>query len=298
MATISRHDELTCSSSDPTTQKKALATTQGVTVDIDALWARLSNSALLPASSHPPPSSADPATTSAADVSGEEMVTINRTYTFAGKLHTETKSVPHNSAQAQAYLATKDQRASAAKAGQPETIDEEEDKKQESRKGPDGQVLFRPLRRTSPWDPNPDGFVKGLPVPGAASAHSAAASVYKEAPLKIIDKNHLSRDATLWQRISSTITTALAASQPTSTTTMSKAIPVTAKQQQLKAQRLNVVDKSKLDWAEHVDATEGARDELDKARRDKTSYLERRDFLERVEDRDEGERARAKEKGR
>ena len=37
-----------------------------------------------------------------------------------------------------------------------------------------------------------------------------------------------------------------------------------------------------MDWAEHVDK-EGAREELEAARRAKGSYLERRDFLERVE---------------
>ena len=229
------------------------------------------------------------------------MITINRTYTFAGQLHTETKVVPRNSAQAQAYLATKDQRAGAAKVGHTEAIEEEEeDKKKEARKGPDGQVLFRPLRRISVWDPNPDGFVKGLPVPGAISAHSAAANAYKESPLKIIDKNHLGLDAGLWRRTPTTITLAAAAQGSTTPATSNIATKVTAAAtaKQLKAQRLNVVDKSKLDWAEHVDSTEGAREELDKARRDKRSYLERRDFLERVEDRNEDERARVREKGK
>ena len=64
----------------------------------------------------------------------------------------------------------------------------------------------------------------------------------------------------------------------------------------LKAQRLNVVDKSKLDWAEHVDAQEGAREELEKAKRDKGSYLDRRDFLERVEERGESSRSGMKGK--
>ena len=55
----------------------------------------------------------------------------------------------------------------------------------------------------------------------------------------------------------------------------------------VKAPKLNVVDKSKMDWAEHVDK-EGAREELEAARKAKGSYLEKRDFLERVEGMREG----------
>ena len=52
--------------------------------------------------------------------------------------------------------------------------------------------------------------------------------------------------------------------------------------------KMNVVDKSKLDWEAHVEE-EGAREELEQARKGKGNYLERRDFLERAEDRREAD---------
>jgi hypothetical protein len=214
-----------------------------------------------------------------------DMITINRTYTFAGKIHTETKTVPRSSAQAQAYLATKDLRAGA----EDETVNERLVLERKVKKGPDGQVLFRPNRRISAWDPNPDGFIKGMPSTTSVATNT---STLREGALKIIDKEHLGRDAALWTRMIPELTSKLRwvtfksnSVEPTSESAISR---------QLKAQRLNVVDKSKLDWAEHVDATEGARDELEKAKKDKTSYLERRDFLDRVEDHKEDERAKAR----
>lgn len=49
-----------------------------------------------------------------------------------------------------------------------------------------------------------------------------------------------------------------------------------------KAQKLNVVDKSKLDWKAHV-AKEGHQDELEKAAKAKDAYLSKADFLGQVE---------------
>jgi len=48
------------------------------------------------------------------------------------------------------------------------------------------------------------------------------------------------------------------------------------------APKLNTIEKSKLDWAAHVDQ-EGISDELDEHRRAKGGYLERMDFLGRTE---------------
>ncbi|KAK5131777.1 hypothetical protein LTR04_004897 [Oleoguttula sp. CCFEE 6159] len=49
-----------------------------------------------------------------------------------------------------------------------------------------------------------------------------------------------------------------------------------------KAQKLTAVQKSALDWAQHVDR-EGLQEELDKAGRAKGSYLIQREFLNQVE---------------
>ncbi len=48
------------------------------------------------------------------------------------------------------------------------------------------------------------------------------------------------------------------------------------------APKLNTIEKSKLDWAAHIDQ-EGISDELDEHRRAKGGYLERMDFLGRTE---------------
>jgi hypothetical protein len=53
-------------------------------------------------------------------------------------------------------------------------------------------------------------------------------------------------------------------------------------QQEEKGRKLNTVEKSKMDWAGFVDK-EGIREELEVAERGKGSYLQRKEFLERVE---------------
>lgn len=61
--------------------------------------------------------------------------------------------------------------------------------------------------------------------------------------------------------------------------------------------KLNVVEKSKMDWAEHVD-TEGLKEELDTHAKAKEGYLTRMDFLREVEERKETEARAARVKGR
>lgn len=82
------------------------------------------------------------------------MITIHRTYDFAGQTITEEKRVPKNSAEAKLYLATHDPAKSSKKTIHPQTD------------GPDaasaGPQLRRPLRRVSKFEPNPTGEVKGL----------------------------------------------------------------------------------------------------------------------------------------
>ena len=245
-----------------------------MTADIDTIWMRLKSGSIVPQSSRP-----EDELQQREKPEDTEMITISRTYTFAGQIKTETKLVPRSSAQAQAYLATKDQRAGV----EDSQIEETAIKKTQGKLGPESQVLSQPKRRISSWDPNPTGFIKGLPnVPTIIKTASAGNA------LKVVSKTHLGTDAQLWHRVTPeiTINAGRAALQPGQA-------PISAFSRQMKVQRLNVVDKSKLDWAEHVDAT-GAREELAQAKKDKTSYLERRDFLDRVEDKAEDERARAR----
>jgi len=64
----------------------------------------------------------------------------------------------------------------------------------------------------------------------------------------------------------------------------------------LRGPKLNVVEKSKMDWASHVDA-EGLKDELDVHAKAKDAYLTRMDFLGQVERRKEDEARLARSKG-
>jgi hypothetical protein len=63
-----------------------------------------------------------------------------------------------------------------------------------------------------------------------------------------------------------------------------------------KAQKLNVVDKSRMDWTGFVDK-EGIADELDTHGKTKEAYLGRMEFLAGVEARREDERMRVKGAG-
>ncbi|KAL2435105.1 SWR1-complex protein 5 [Exophiala dermatitidis] len=64
-----------------------------------------------------------------------------------------------------------------------------------------------------------------------------------------------------------------------------------------KGPKLNVVEKSKMDWAAHVD-TEGLKEELDTHAKAKEGYLNRMDFLRGVEERREAEARAARLKQR
>ncbi|KAI1313704.1 bucentaur or craniofacial development-domain-containing protein [Xylaria venustula] len=69
------------------------------------------------------------------------------------------------------------------------------------------------------------------------------------------------------------------------------------REQQAKAKKLNVVEKSRMDWAGFVDK-EGIKDELELAGKSKESYVSRQDFLQRVEAKKEEDARRARIAGR
>jgi hypothetical protein len=147
-------------------KKNKLASIKGSTIDVDRLWEEMNKPGGLDL---PPPSIVDassavdkesknvPTPSGPQDVPGgsstnhlrdangahkdgaadwtEEMITIKRTYQFAGELHSEEKVVPKSSAEAQLWLAQQ-----SAK-GQPVNT-------------PDSRQLRRPLRKISRFDPN------------------------------------------------------------------------------------------------------------------------------------------------
>ena len=236
-----------------------------VTMDIDALWRSMKASSIVPAGSSS--SAPAPVSPTAGDASQHaapappdedaETITITHTYTFAGRPTTTTETVPRSSAKAKLWLAA--QRKDAPEPVRP------------YRYGPDGQALYRPLRRVSPWEPNPDGVVANLPAredgsaDGADGAAGGAAGGKGAKGLRVVDKSKLGWHA--------------AAAAPS----VSAAVTFKAAVKAAKAPpKLNVVDKSKMDWREHVQL-EGDREELDRAARSKGDYLERSRFLDRTQ---------------
>ncbi|KAI4222072.1 MAG: hypothetical protein L6R36_006431 [Xanthoria steineri] len=218
-------------------ENKPLASSEGATVDVDALWAKLNTAAAPPKPLSQPHTNGarneeqvhskdslqsetlqpDRSTALSGDDQSmpsqpppEDSIVIKRTYVFAGETITEEKTVPKSSAEARLYL-----QSQATPASPISPIG--------------GKPLRRPKKRPSMFEPNPEGIVKGLaPTPG-------------------------------------------------------------------KGPKLNVVEKSKLDWASHVDK-EGLKDELDVAEKAKDGYMGRMDFLGRSEAKREEERKNAKRK--
>lgn len=91
-----------------------MATTAAATVDVDALWAKMISGKI----EDPKPIEMTGASETETDTglkevetapdtsegASDEMVTIKRTYNFAGKIHTEEKTVPRDSAEARLYF--------------------------------------------------------------------------------------------------------------------------------------------------------------------------------------------------
>ena len=152
-----------------------------------------------------------------------DMITIKRTYNFAGTTTTEEKLVPRESAEARLYLS-----ANAVKVPQ-----------QPAPNSSTPSGFIRRLRRPSRFDD---------PNPAPTSLLKTTASI----------KSHLA---------------------PTAANNAG----MSAVQRKLdQGQKLNTVEKSRLDWAGYVDK-EKLKDELDVAEKAKGSYLDRMEFLGRSE---------------
>ncbi|KAF2148303.1 BCNT-domain-containing protein [Myriangium duriaei CBS 260.36] len=117
----------------------------------------------------------------------------------------------------------------------------------------DGLTLRRPLKRPSMFEPNPTGEVKGLPLHKQRLRTPSRADVLAQ----------------------------------------QKRVEEEIKANGGKAQRLNTVQKSAIDWASHVDA-EGLKDELAEYDRSKQGYMSKMDFLQGVQGRRDEEERRAR----
>jgi len=195
-------------------ERKKLATAEGANVDVNALWAQMAAPAKSEVGSQEVKEQAQNATSDSApaDVAAsnpphdiEAMITIKRTYDFAGQTMTEEKSVPVSSAEAKLYVAEqarKDQEAAASRAASTTA---------------QTPGLRRPKKRASIF----------------GNKDAAAA-------------------------------------------------------QEGKAPKLTTLEKSKLDWAAHVDE-EGIVEELEEHKKAKGGYLGRMDFLGRMDEKRGGE---------
>lgn len=148
------------------------------------------------------------------------MIRIKRTYNFAGRVHTEEKLVPRDSAEAKLYLASQDPEAPTDSSA-----------KQAPRKA------FR-----SAFEPRIDI------LPQRADLNLGMAARIKAG-------------------------------------------------KEAQAKKLNVVEKSRMDWAGYVDK-EGIKDELELAGKSKDSYMAREDFLAKSEARRDEESRRARLAGK
>lgn len=239
-------------------QEYKRANNEGVTVDVNALWASLSSAPIGRRSLAPVKVLEDQTDgmngelldgTNKMDMDSmpigteqdDEMVTITRNYDFAGQKVTEEKRVHRDSAEAKLYFATQQQSGQENGIAAPTTHTTDS-----------GVPLRRPLKRPSMYEPNPTGEVKGLPP------HRQRLRTPSRADVLAAQKRQEEEQ-----------------------------------EKKAKAQRLNTVQKSAIDWAQHVDQ-EGLKDELKEYERSKGGYMAKMDFLKNVEGRRDHEERRAR----
>ena len=214
-------------------EKKPLASADGATIDVEALWKSMNTSGAAPIRRQPLEAKQDSAATDGPtdgkttveeqraevqttkpSMQGDpsEMITVQIATMISGRLLHKPEIVQRSSEKAQRYLRTQ-------------------------------QLPSRPLKRVSKWDPNPDGVI---PPPSSTIGVKGRKG----------DKS---------------------------------------KSDGPKMKKLNLVDKSHLDWVAHV-AEMGDKEELEQAAKAKGGYLERADFLGRVEMNREEELRNARKK--
>ena len=133
-----------------------------------------------------------------------------------------------------------------------------------------------PHRRVSKWDPNPDGTIRGLPSDVVQTGQKLILlDVHQGQRLKATNKSHLS-DWPAPVHVPTTWEYNWRKPQIVSGTVKKWKVVVP------KEQKMNVVNKSKMDWEAHVEQ-EGDREELVQAAKAKGAYLDRVDFLGRTE---------------
>ncbi|KAG9596865.1 BCNT-domain-containing protein, partial [Aureobasidium melanogenum] len=184
-------------------QEYQRANADNVTVNVDALWASMAAKPIGRPSREQPkleedvseqdnePGKSDNKTTQDGE-DDDGMITIKRSYDFAGQKVTEEKRVHKDSAEAKLFLANNDP-AKQTKPSSPTPKD-------------DQPALRRPLRRASKFEPNPTGEVKGLPperqrlrTPSRADVLAQQKRLEEEAKMgKAVKLNTVQKSAIDW----------------------------------------------------------------------------------------------------
>ena len=236
-------------------ERKPLARTDGATADVDAIWAQMLAAPLKPVLA---PAAQDTNTSGDADGAVKAI---------APQAAEEEEQVTVKKAYTFAGQRTEEEKQIPRSALEryisegwklaDAVAEKEVQEGQEIEAKEEGPKIRRPLRRPLRFDANPLGHVRSLPP-----------------------EHQLS-----WPR---KITASGSAEQ-------GNALPTEASKvaRPEKAQKLNVVDKSRLDWTGFVDK-EGIGEELDTHGKTKEAYLGRMQFLAGVEARREEERKKMK----
>jgi hypothetical protein len=235
-------------------ERRPLARTEGATVDVDALWAQMVAAPLKPVQPTEPLKS-DPSIDPAAATNKSAPAAVEEEEQIAIR-KTYTFAGQDTTEEKTIPRSQLDKYTSdgwQTKDATSKLTDTDTDSKPKS----NTSKTRRPLRRPSRFDPNPTGYVRTL-----APEHQL----------------------TFARATTTTTTTNENALMPP------PELPAKGKE---KTQKLNVVDKSRMDWTGFVDK-EGIAEELDTHGKTKEAYLGRMEFLAGVEARREEERKKVK----
>ncbi|KAH7071681.1 bucentaur or craniofacial development-domain-containing protein [Paraphoma chrysanthemicola] len=238
-------------------EKKPLARTEGATVDVDALWAQMTATPLAPIQ---PPKPQDPTPTAqdeAAVPDAAPVPTDEEDQITISKTYTFAgQDTIEEKSIPRSHLSKYTSDGWTPKEAAKPAADDTDPTKHKA----NTSKIRRPLRRPSRFDPNPTGYVRAL-----APEYQLT---YPRAPTGL---NRATENVLM----------------------PPPELPNKGKE---KTQKLNVVDKSRMDWTGFVDK-EGIAEELDTHGKTKEAYLGRMEFLAGVEARREEERKKARIQG-
>ncbi|KAL1598603.1 swr complex subunit [Paraconiothyrium brasiliense] len=236
-------------------ERKPLARIDGATVDVDALWTQMLATPLKPV---PTPVAQDADTVNKGDGTAQARpprVVEEEELVTVRKAYTFAGQRTEEEKQV-SRSALERFLSDGWKAADP-SASKETGSDQEAEAKDEGPKVRRPLRRPSRFDANPTGYVRALPPEQQLSWPRKATNtaIAQEGIVPLVEAPKFARPE--------------------------------------KAQKLNVVDKSRLDWTGFVDK-EGIAEELDTHGKTKEAYLGRMEFLAGVEARREEDRKKMK----